>query len=116
MSNNAYSFKTNQAEKTMDMWVNGTFTEEDYHNFVRDYVKETSAINASEYVLNVDCRSMDLLDPEEVEKLKASFESYKKTGFKQVIFIITQAQVIIKMQLGRVARSAGLSNCEIVVD
>lgn len=110
-----FSITVNKATKTMDMVVSGTFTAQDYENFVKEYVDKTSSIDATEYTLDVDCRGMDLLTPGEVDKLQGSFTRYKETGFAKVIFIVTQAQSIIKMQLGRVARSAGLTNSEVVV-
>lgn len=115
MTQQAYSIKVNKATKTMEMMVSGTFTPQDYENFVKDYIASTTSINATEYKLEVDCRQMALLRQEEVEKLKASFTRYKESGFQQVILIITQAQLVNKMQLARVAREAGLSNVEIIV-
>ncbi|GGO03952.1 hypothetical protein [Saccharibacillus kuerlensis] len=109
-----YSIQTNQAAKKVEMKVGGTFTPQDYQNFVRDYGKMASSIDAPAFTLEVDCREMDLLASEEVDKLKGSFASYKETGFQKVIFVINTKQTIIKMQLGRVARDAGLSNHEIV--
>ncbi|NGZ74337.1 hypothetical protein [Saccharibacillus alkalitolerans] len=109
-----YSIQTNQAAKKVDMKVSGTFTPQDYQNFVRDYAKMASSIDAKTFTLEVDCRDMDLLGTDEVEKLKGSFTSYKETGFQKVVFIISPAQTIIKMQLGRVARESGLSNHEIM--
>ncbi|WP_422659471.1 hypothetical protein ACK8P5_02740 [Paenibacillus sp. EC2-1] len=110
-----FNITINEGTKTMDMMVSGTFTAQDYENFVKDYIAKTSSIDATQYLLEVDCRAMDLLTPGEVEKLQGSFTRYKETGFHKVIFIVTQAQSIIKMQLGRVARTAGLTNSEVVV-
>lgn len=114
MTQAPYSIHTNQTAKKVDMKVSGTFTPQDYQNFVRDYAKMASSIDAKTFTLEVDCRGMDLLATEEVEKLKGSFTSYKETGFQKVVFIISSAQTIIKMQLSRVARQAGLDNHEIV--
>lgn len=111
----AYSIKVNPAEKTMEMMISGTFTPQDYENFVKDYIASTASVDATEYKLVGDCREMDLLRQEEVEKLKASFSRYKESGFQQVVINITQAQMINKMQLTRVAREAGLSNIEFIV-
>ncbi len=115
MSEKAFSIEINTATKTMEMMVSGTFTPQDYEDFVKDYAAKTSTIDATQYVLEVDCRTMQLLAPGEVDKLKGSFESYKESGFAKVIFIVTEAQSIIKMQLGRVARGAGLSNNEVII-
>ncbi|MCQ4085718.1 hypothetical protein [Saccharibacillus sp. JS10] len=109
-----YTISIQQSSKKVEMQVTGTFTLEDYQNFVRDYAKMAASIDAKSFTLEVDCRGMDLLSTEEVDKLKGSFTSYKETGFEKVIFIISPSQTIIKMQLGRVAREAGLSNHEII--
>lgn len=116
MSQKPYSIETNEKTKMMEMMVSGTFTPQDYENFIKDYSVKTAAIDASQYTLNVDCRKMDLLTPGEVEKLQGSFEKYKETGFKKVVFIVSQAQSIMKMQLNRIARKAGLDNNEVVVN
>lgn len=115
MSQKAFSIEINESTKTMEMMVSGTFTAQDYEGFVNDYVAKTSSIDASQYALEVDCRTMDLLTPGEVDKLQGSFTRYKESGFTKVSFIVTEAQSIIKMQLGRVARMAGLSNNEVIV-
>ncbi|MDO7904972.1 hypothetical protein Q5741_00925 [Paenibacillus sp. JX-17] len=116
MTQKAFSIEINRANKTMDMMVSGTFTPQDYDNFVKDYAAKTGSIDAKEYTLVVDCKTMNLLGPSDVEGLSASFVRYKESGFQKVVFIITQAQTLIKMQLGRVARGAGLSNVEVVVE
>ncbi|SMF91744.1 hypothetical protein SAMN05661091_5557 [Paenibacillus uliginis N3/975] len=115
MTQKAFSIEINKATKTMEMMVSGTFTAQDYEDFVNDYVTKTSSIDASQYLLEVDCRMMDLLTPGEVDKLQGSFTRYKETGFAKVNFIVTESQSIIKMQLGRVARMAGLTNIEVIV-
>ncbi|MEC0181528.1 hypothetical protein P4H61_08440 [Paenibacillus peoriae] len=115
MSQHSYNIEVNQAMKTVHMAVNGVFSQEEYESFVRDYVAKTSSIQASVFTLTVDCTQMELLGPEEVEKLKGSFVRYKETGFAKVVFHISLQQTIIKMQLGRVAREAGLNNVDIVV-
>ncbi|WP_025715601.1 hypothetical protein [Paenibacillus sp. 1-18] len=111
MSQHPYTIEVEQAIKT----VHGVFSHEEYERFVKDYEAKTSNIQASNFTLKVDCTQMALLGPGEVEKLKGSFVRYKKTGFAKVIFGISLQQTIIKMQLGRVAREAGLNNVDIVV-
>lgn len=115
MSQKPFSIETDVANRKMNMMVSGTFTAQDYTDFVKDYADKTSKINTTEYILEVDCRSMDLLGTGEVEKLTGSFTRYKESGFSKVIFIVSKEQSIIKMQLGRVARNAGLHNNEVIV-
>ncbi|AET61704.1 hypothetical protein HPL003_24940 [Paenibacillus terrae HPL-003] len=115
MSQNTYSIEVDQTIKTVHMAVNGVFSQAEYDRFVKEYVSKTSSIQASSFTLQVDCTQMALLGPGEVEKLKGSFVRYKETGFAKVIFVISLQQTIIKMQLGRIAREAGLNNVDIVV-
>lgn len=110
-----FSITIDEGPKTINMVVSGTFTAQDYEDFVKDYVAKISSIDAARYLLQVDCRGMDLLTPGEVDKLKGSFTRYKESGFTKVIFIVTEFQAFIEMQLGRVARSAGLYNSKIIV-
>ncbi|AHM66939.1 hypothetical protein ACT3XG_16020 [Paenibacillus polymyxa] len=115
MSQHPYTIEVDQVIKTVHMAVNGVFSQEEYDSFVKDYIAKTSSIQASSFTLKVDCTQMALLGPGEVEKLKGSFARYKETGFAKIIFVISLQQTIIKMQLGRVAREAGLNNVDIVV-
>ncbi|MCR2806902.1 hypothetical protein [Paenibacillus soyae] len=112
MATQAYSMKVNRAAKTVEMMVAGTFTPQDYESFVKDYASTVGSIQATEYKLEVDCTEMSLLNQTEVEKLKTSFASYKQSGFHKVVLILTQAQLVNKMQLNRVAKDAGLTNIE----
>ncbi|MFC7680372.1 hypothetical protein [Paenibacillus sp. GCM10028914] len=110
-----FSITIDEGTKTVEMTIRGTFTAQNYEEFIKDYVERTSFIDATQYLLVVDCRAMDLLTPGEVEKLQGSFRRYKETGFAKVIFIVTELQSFIKMQLERVARSTALMNTEIIV-
>lgn len=115
MSRQPFTIEVNEATKTMEMMISGTFTAQDYEDFVTDYTAKTSSINTAQYYLVVDCKTMDLLTPGEVEKLRGSFIRYKESGFVKSIFIIMPSQSIMQMQLERIARKAGLTNYEVVV-
>ncbi|OWA37201.1 hypothetical protein B9G55_03795 [Saccharibacillus sp. O16] len=114
MAPTPYTIQSYAAAKKIDMRISGSFTPEDYQNFIRDYNKITSAIDASAYTLEVDCREMNLLRLHEIQKLKSAFVGYKETGFSKVIFIISASQTIMKMQLASAAREAGLMDTEII--
>jgi len=114
MTSGSYRMKVNSSTKIFDMFVGGTFTPTDVENFVRDYNNEVNRINASEYVLEIDCTSMDLLKPEMVPSLENSYRMYKESGFKEVVFNI-KGNAVLKLQLSRLARNTGLTNAEVRV-
>ncbi len=114
MASAPYHIQSRPATKKIDMRITGTFTPEDYQNFIRDYNKITSSIDAAAFTLEVDCREMNLLRIHEVQKLKSAFVGYKETGFEKVVFIISPSQTIMKMQLGTAARESGLTHHEII--
>ncbi|CAM3598179.1 hypothetical protein [Marinicrinis lubricantis] len=116
MAKGSFRIELNMVDRVMEMQIGGTFTAEDYARFIAEYEKKTASLDGPSYTLRVDCKAMDLLSAQEVESLKGSFEKYKQTGFREVVFIITEAQLFMKMQLKRVARSAGLDNVEVVTE
>ncbi|MCM3440061.1 hypothetical protein AB3Z07_21430 [Metabacillus halosaccharovorans] len=113
MSKGSYEIKVNHGAKTVEMYIGGTFTPTDVQNFVSDYQKEVSAINAPVYTLEIDCSYMDLLKQEMIPSLENSYKMYKESGFKKVIFKIKQNPVL-KLQLNRLARNTGLTNAEVI--
>lgn len=108
-----YTINVNQGQQTIDMAVKGTFTPEQAQNFHRDYQSRVGSITAQNFTLKVDCMDMNVITQDMLPKLQVSFEMYKASGFKNVQFLIKKSPVI-KMQLMRVARNAGLVNAEVV--
>ena len=113
MSNAKYSIKVNRIKKVVEMMVGESFTDEDVKNFVNDYLKNMSSIDTSAYTLEVDCTTMKVVEAKMAPKLEASFNMYKESGFNKVIFQISK-NTVLKMQLNRIARGAGLTNSEVV--
>lgn len=95
------------------MEVKGSFTNEDVINFVNDYQAKVNSINAKDFTLEVDCTTMDILTKDMVPSLENSFKMYNESGFNKVVFSIVKNPVL-KMQLGRIAKNAGLTNSEVV--
>jgi len=108
-----YFIDVKPATKTIEMKVEGTFTPQQAEQFHKDYEKQTTSVAANEYTLNVDCKTMKVIDQSMTPALTHSFELYKSTGFKKVCFLI-EKKGILKMQLDRIARTAGLTNYEII--
>ncbi|SDJ78484.1 hypothetical protein [Sediminibacillus albus] len=107
-----YTINVVSSSKTIEMEVKGSFSSEDVKNFVTDYQKKVNSIDASSYTLDVDCTSMDLLTKDMVPSLENSFKMYNESGFNKVVFTIKKNPVL-KMQLNRIAKSAGLTNSEV---
>jgi len=113
MADGTYTMKVNVAKKTIDMTVSGTFTPEKAQQFIDDYQKKVSSINASEFVLEFDCRDLDVVTQQMIPTLESCLELYKSSGFKKVEVGISKS-AIISMQLNRLAKKVGLDNFEVV--
>ncbi|SOB99408.1 hypothetical protein SAMN05880501_102200 [Ureibacillus xyleni] len=109
----SYSIFVNQTEKTIDMSVKGTFTPQQAKDFHNDYQSKVGSINANNFTLKVDCKNMNIITQEMLPALETSFKMYKDSQFDKVEFIIEKSPVI-KMQLSRIARNAGLANSEVI--
>ena len=113
MAEGKYTMNVNRVKKSIDMTVSGTFTPEQANKFVADYNSKISGINANEFVLNFDCRELDLVTQDMVPSLEACLQMYNKTGFNKVVIGIKKGSPILKMQLSRLGRNNGLKNMSI---
>ena len=105
--------QVNVAKKVMNISVNGRMGKEDAKVFLDDYLAKTKAINAGEYTLEVDCTEMQVLTQDMYDELVHVMSLYKSSGFKHITFIVKSNQVL-KMQLSRLGRNAGLTNASYV--
>lgn len=112
MAVGSYSMKLNTAKKTVDMVVGGTFTPEQAEAFVKDYQTKLSSVKANEFDLHFNCGDLDVINKEMTESVVACLNLYKATGFSKVIIGIKK-NPILKMQLNRLGRTAGMTNLEI---
>lgn len=103
----------NNVSKVVNMSVSGRMTPEDAEAFLVDYNTKMSAIKGSEYTLEIDCTTMQVLTPDLTQDLAGVMQLYKSTGFKKILIIVSQ-NAVLKMQLGRIVRNAGLTQGEIV--
>lgn len=107
-----YLLTVNSAQKTMSLQILvPSFTPADAQAFVADFNRKVQSITASEFTFNLDCTEMTVVTPQMVPELEACYKLYKEAGFKKVIFKVKN-NVILKMQLGRLARGVGLSQVE----
>lgn len=107
-----YSIVLNTTEKKVFLFVSGKADPEAVQGFFNEYQQTVKKIQPAEYELVVDCKEMQVETPDMQEKLSATFELYKETGFKQVTFEVSSA--IIKMQLNRIARKVSFTNASVV--
>ena len=105
----------NKIKKVVAFSVAEKVTMEEAKLFISEYNAKMKTINAAEYTLEVDCTSMNVLDQNMAANLTDVMKMYKETGFIKVIFKINTSP-ILKMQLARVARNAGLSEKASIVE
>lgn len=107
------TIEVNTIRKVVNVCVEGRMTLEDSKLFVSEYNTKMNTINTSEYTLEVDCVNMPVVTPEMAEELTGVMGLYNSTGFNKVIFQV-KSNNILKMQLSRLARKAGLTNASVV--
>lgn len=109
----SYRMQVNSESKTFEVQVEGSFSQQDAMSFIAEYDKEVAAFPAREYVINLDCTTLNVSTPDVLPMLEQCYLLYKQTGFAKVVFTI-QKNPILKMQLNRVARTTGLENYDII--
>lgn len=107
-----YEMSVDKIRKQLSIRVWGMFGQEDANGFVEDFKKTVSTIQAREFILAFDAKELNVSKPEMLPMLEGCFKMYKECGFKKVEAKV-ENNVTLKMQLGRVARNAGL-NIEVV--
>lgn len=107
------SIVVNQGKRLVNMTVAGQMTMEDAQKFINEYKSKIGPLNGPDYVLEVDCTEMKILTPEMSEDLLGVMKMYKETGFNKIKYTIKNNQ-ILKMQLSRISRNAGLAQSEVV--
>lgn len=108
-----YTIQVNKVKKEVEMEVSGTFTPEKAEVFIKDYTEKVNTIDAADFILRLDCRSLDVVTQQQIPELENCYALYRESGFKKVIFEIHNNS-IVKMQLSRLARKSGLTNAEVV--
>jgi hypothetical protein len=102
--------QVNAIRKIMSISVTGRMGQDDAKVFLEQYNASTNSINAKDYTLEIDCTEMQLLTKDMYDELAHVMGLYKSTGFKHVEFAFKSSNQILKMQLGRLAKGAGLTN------
>lgn len=113
MAEGTYTMNVDSGKKTIAMTVSGTFTPEKAKQFINDYEQKLSSINTNEFILEFDCRDLDVVTKEMIPDLENCLMLYKSSGFKKVEVGIKKS-AIIAMQLKRLANNVGLPAFEII--
>lgn len=109
-----FELKTDSAKKELFIQLSASnLSEAEVNEFNKAYMAITSAINASEYILFIDCSGAGVVTQAMVQSLEATFVVYKKTGFKKII-VDVGSSAVLGMQVKRVGLSAGLDNLEVI--
>lgn len=108
----SFKFETSPASRALNVVVEGSFSQEDAARFVTAYNDSVSKFNPKDYDIVLDCTTLNVTAPGVVPMLEQCYLMYKESGFKNVVFTIAKNPVL-KMQLGRIARTTNLANYEI---
>lgn len=113
MDKGSYKISVNNIKKELEMQIVGNFTPEQADRFIKDYNRNVSSINCSDFILRLDCKDLSVVTPELVPALEDCYNLYKQSGFKKVVFEVNNS-VVVKMQLSRITRKVGLNNAEFI--
>lgn len=104
---------TDTVNKVIDIELDGTFSEDDGIRSIQAYQQTINPINPLEYELKIDCIKLNVTSPDVVPVLESCFVMFKRDGFIKVTLLLDN-NPILKMQLARLGRKAGLENLEII--
>lgn len=107
-----YYIHFNENENKIEVIVGDKMTFESSANFQKEYTGIINSIDTTNTILEIDCNQMGVLTPDLAKELKGVFEIYKRNVFKAIKIIIDN-DVILTMQLERLARKVGI-DCEFV--
>ncbi|MFD1774768.1 hypothetical protein [Paenibacillus rhizophilus] len=108
-----FILNTDSAKKVINIELEGTFTEEDGLKSIQAYQETINPITPADYQLDIDCRKLNVTSPDVVPLLEGCFMMFKKDGFERVKLTL-ENNPVLKMQLARLGRKAGLENLEII--
>ena len=113
MTVSTYIIKKNLAGKKVEVTVGDQMTPAEAERFAKEFLATTTSIDASQFQLVIDGTNMKVLTPEMATKLEAAMGLYNQAGFSKVLTKL-QNNPVLKMQVSRIARKAGLLNLEII--
>ncbi len=107
------NFRVNVSDAVVDVMCEGAFTPEDAQAFLADFNKKVATITPSKYHLSLDASKLAVSPAEMQEMLKGCLSLYKSLGFGRISLNVG-TNVIVKMQLQRLAKEVGLNSIEIL--
>lgn len=113
MAVSTYLITKNLVGKKVGITVGDQMTPAEAMKFEQEFKALLNSINASEFELEINGTNMNVLTPDMASRLQGVMGIYQQAGFKKVL-IKTQNNPVLKMQINRVARQAGLTNMEII--
>ncbi|OBZ18813.1 hypothetical protein A8L34_04450 [Bacillus sp. FJAT-27264] len=108
-----FILNTDSVKKIINVELDGTFSEEDGIKSIQAYQQTINPITPADYELHFDCRKLNVTAPNVVPLLEGCFVMIHKDGFVKVKLTL-ENNPILKMQLARLGRKAGLDNLEII--
>lgn len=110
-----FEFKKDTADKKISIIVNGRIEDGFFDEFIKSYTSTVSSVNASEYTLDVDFTTVPITPQNLTDVLRDALKLYKKDNFKKINVYLSQSQIIVKMQIKRIANEIGLNNVELIM-
>lgn len=108
-----FNLKTDTANKIINIELEGTFSEEEGLQSILAYQQTINPITPADYELQIDGRKLNVAAPDVVPLLESCFVMFQKDGFVKVNLTLMN-NPILKMQLARLGRRAGLDNLKII--
>lgn len=105
------NYKVSVTATAVNVMCEGNFTPEDAQAFVKEFNKQVSTIKPAQYHLSLDASKLAVSPAEMQELLKGCLTLYKSLGFNKISLNIG-TNVILKMQLQRLAKEVGLSSID----
>lgn len=102
-----YNILVQKPKSNLDIKLGGKFVKEDVDNFMLEFNDTLKTINPKEYDISFDVNELQVSPQEMVPLLEDCFKYYKALGFKKIVINVGD-NAILKMQVNRVARSAGI--------
>ncbi|WP_019909928.1 hypothetical protein [Paenibacillus sp. HW567] len=108
-----FILNTDSVKKVIKIELEGTFSNDDGLKSIQAYQQTINPITPADYALDIDCRKLNVTAPDVVPLLESCFVMFKADGFDKVSLTL-ENNPILKMQLARLGRKAGLENLEII--
>lgn len=108
-----YRIDKNLAGKKLNICVGDQMTMAETESFVKEFRSTISTIDTGKFELHIDGTNMKVLTQEMAERLSVAMGLYHQAGFEKIVIEITQS-TILKMQVSRIMRQAGLTNAEVI--